>query len=103
MFSIASSTSEANVTVATQQMLQLCLITVTFKVKPTEDVHFDHINLIYEPPGLFDRLRTLGAAINQMSACVSRDHFPFTYENGMVTLKPAALNKTATAARTDDS
>lgn len=51
-------------------MQQLCLIAVTFKIKQTGDLHFDHIYLIYEFPLWCDRLRTVGAAINQMSVCV---------------------------------
>lgn len=40
--------SSANVTVAAQQTQQLCLIALTFKVKQTADLHFDHSGLIYE-------------------------------------------------------
>lgn len=54
--------SSANVTVATQQtQQQLCLIAVTFTIQQAEDLHFDHICLIYEFSLWCDRLSTICA------------------------------------------
>lgn len=69
---------------------------MTFKIKQTEDLHFDNSGLIYEFPLWHDMLSTICTVISHMPVCIL---LYFYFPGQRLIVQASNTNKTKTAVR----